>query len=228
MGLESETGLSRDAFIARFDLCDNLSDYLNPVATDISFVGTKCKKHMKWAWTSGRAGKQDMFGYSAVSPDKSYVIAAGTRQGSTKSIAHRWLVKFDANTGEKIWEIKMPSTDAGIGQFAGYESIVFTADGGFIAGGFANGEQGSMDELNYKSGGQVDSGNPLAQKFSAAVANTGKTSGVLSATPEWTYQCGGQGSTNCSGEIFNKRKMPRFTFHHFEYLTKASPVHSIP
>ena len=99
MGLESESGMARDAFIARFDLCDNLSDYANPVATDISTAGTKCKKNMKWAWTSGRSGKTDMFGYSAVSPDKSFIIAAGTRQGSTKSIAHRWLVKFDANTG---------------------------------------------------------------------------------------------------------------------------------
>ena len=81
----------------------------------------------------------------------------------------------------------MPSNESGMGKFSGYESVVFTADGGFIAGGFANGEHGSMDELNYKSGGQVDSGNPIAQKFSASVANTGKQSSPLSAS--------GQGQT---------------------------------
>ena len=165
MGLESESTMNRDAFVARFDLCDNLSDYESPVGTEISTVGTKCKKNMKWAWTSNRAGKTEMFGYSAVSPDKSFIIAAGTRQGSAKNIAQRWLVKFDANTGEKMWEIRMPTTDAGIGKFAGYESIVFTADGGFVAGGFANGQHESIDSLHYKSGGQVDSGSPLAQKF---------------------------------------------------------------
>ena len=98
----------------------------------------------------------------------------------------------------------MPSTEAGIGKFSGYESIVFTADGGFIAGGFANGQHDSIDQLYYKSGGQVDSGNPLAQKFSAQVANTGKTTGTLSATPEWTFQCGGQGAVNCKGRFSNE------------------------
>ena len=91
MGLESESTMNRDAFIARFDLCDNLGDYANPVATDISTVGTKCKKNMKWTWSSGRSGKTEMFGYSAVSPDKSFIIAAGTRQGSSNLEAPRIL-----------------------------------------------------------------------------------------------------------------------------------------
>lgn len=73
MVLESESTMNRDAFIARFNLCDNLGDYANPVAIDISTLGTTCKKN----------------------------------------------------------------------------------------------------ELNYKSGGQIDSGTPLSQRFSASVANTG-------------------------------------------------------
>ena len=81
---------------------------------------------MKWAWSSGYANKDDFFGYVAVSPDASYLIAAGTKQGSTSRIAQRWLVKIDATTGETIWEIIMPSTDSKIGSVAGYESIVFT------------------------------------------------------------------------------------------------------
>ena len=47
----------------------------------------------------------------------------------------------------------MPTT-AQSGAHAGYESIVFTEDGGFIAAGFANYSGSGMPA--YKSGGQVD------------------------------------------------------------------------
>ena len=47
----------------------------------------------------------------------------------------------------------------------GYESIVFTVDGGFIAGGFAKGEYNSINDIFFKSGGQVDGAFPLAEKF---------------------------------------------------------------
>ena len=33
----------------------------------------------------------------------------------------------------------MPSSDARVGKHSGYESVVFTEDGGFIAAGFAQG-----------------------------------------------------------------------------------------
>lgn len=49
------------------------------------------------------------------------------------------MVKVDSNTGATIWEFSMPSTDARAGKHSGYESVVFTEDGGFIAGGFAQG-----------------------------------------------------------------------------------------
>ena len=110
--------------------------------------------------------KDDMFGYVAASPDKSYLIAVGLRyelswtvshnlwliefrptdllwktfrQGKTTKIFHRWVVKIDANTGATIWEFSMPSSDARVGKHSGYESVVFTEDGGFIAAGFAQG-----------------------------------------------------------------------------------------
>ena len=47
------------------------------------------------------------------------MIAAGTKQGATKKIAHRWLVKIDASTGETIWEVIMPSNNSKIGTVAG-------------------------------------------------------------------------------------------------------------
>ena len=53
--------------------------------------------------------------------------------------------------------------------FEGYESIVFTQDGGFIAGGFAKGEYNSINDIFFKSGGQVDGAFPLAEKFSPQV-----------------------------------------------------------
>ena len=217
-GMESEGSRNRDAFVVRFDLCDNLSSYSRPVGNDITEIGADCKSNMKWAWVSGRSNKDDFFGYSAVSPDKSYIIAAGTMQGSAKNVAHRWLVKIDANTGNKIWEIKMPSNDNRIGKFSGYESIVFTSDGGFIAGGYANGEYDSVNSVFYKSGGQVDGAMPLAEKFSAAVAETGKTSGTLSATPQWSYVCGGVGSTKCSNMRSSVNTMRVFTENGIEKI----------
>ena len=209
-GLESEGSGNRDAFVVRFDLCENLSSYSNPVGNDITEIGSDCSSNMKWAWVSGRKNKDDFFGYSAVSPDKSYIIAAGTMQGSAKNIAHRWLVKIDANTGSKIWEIRMPSTNSKIGKFSGYESIVFTSDGGFIAGGYANGEYDTINRVFYKSGGQVDGAMPLAEKFGPEVAATGKTSGFLSATPQWSYICG-KGSKKCSNVQSSVNTMRVFT-----------------
>lgn len=44
------------------------------------------------------------------------------KQGATKKIAHRWLVKIDASTGETIWEIIMPSNNSKIGTVAGQDS----------------------------------------------------------------------------------------------------------
>ena len=142
-----------DAFVARYDLCDNLADNKDPLGTTLDTAGTNCKKNLRWAWQSGRAGRDDMFGYVAASPDKSYVIAVGLRQGSDNKTFYRWMVKIDAETGKTIWDVKMPST-AQSGKHSGYESIVFTEDGGFIAAGFANYEGKGMPA--YKSGGQVD------------------------------------------------------------------------
>ena len=142
-----------DAFVARYDLCDNLADNTNPLGTTLDTAGTDCKTNLRWAWSSGRAGRDDMFGYVAASPDKSYVIAVGLREGSDNKTFYRWMVKIDAETGQTVWEVKLPNT-AQSGQHSGYESIVFTEDGGFIAAGFANYQGEGMPA--YKSGGQVD------------------------------------------------------------------------
>ena len=63
----------------------------------------------------------------------------------------------------------------GHGEFknSGYESIVFTSDGGFIASGFTNYPfEGSATEGPlFKSAGQVEEGNPMIEKFPASVAH---------------------------------------------------------
>jgi len=108
------------------------------------------------------------------------------------------LVKLDATTGALIWEIILPG-DAMSGPRAGYESIAFTADGGFIAGGFTNYE-GNFP--SFKSGGQIDSGNPIFQKFNAATAAATEAF-VTMPTPDWTYKCGDTslGAVNCPATV---------------------------
>ena len=81
------------------------------------------------------------------------------------------------------------------GEKHGYESVEFTSDGGFIAGGFVK-RFGNMP--GFKSGGGVDDGTPIFQKFSAEVAQA--TSEFETApTPTWTFICGkaNYGSVNC-------------------------------
>lgn len=56
---------------------------------------------------------------------------------------------------------------------------------------------------------------------SAAVANTGKQTGTLSATPEWTFKCGGQGSTNCSGMVGAFNTMRVFTENGVEKIAST-------
>ena len=61
-----------------------------------------------------------------------------------------------------------------VSSIIGYESIVFTEDEGFIAGGFAKGEYNSINNIFFKSGGQVDAALAklafaLAEKFSPQV-----------------------------------------------------------
>ena len=55
------------------------------------------------------------------------------------SINSGYVVKINAETGAKIWSFDVP-VDAGTlaGDRSGFECIEFTADGGFIVGGFMN------------------------------------------------------------------------------------------
>ena len=200
------TGLSKldgngkaEAVAARVDICQPISQYENPTDTMLSSPSgvSSCATNYSWAWKTN-TGFHDQFGYVAVSPDKSFVLAAGVREVGPDLA--RWLVKLDAQTGQEIWQLTMPTTDAEMGKQSGYESIQFTADGGFIAGGWGiNYEDGFP---GFKSGGQVDQGTPIFQKFSASVAS--RSSPFTTApTPEWTFKCD---NVNCPGTVKGSMK----------------------
>ena len=115
------------------------------------------------------------------------MIVVGVQGVSDTSSYQRWILKVSTVDGSTIWETTMPETEANMGIKSGYESVKFTSDGGFIVGGFANFDE---DEFpNFKSGGQVDRGNPIFQKFSKATADA--TTMPSPPTPVWTWSCGG-------------------------------------
>ena len=208
VGGERNTGMTfLDAFVVRHDTCADKTQYgTNTQAQAVELAtpsgAPDCGESYVWAWQSSNGGnnKNEQLGYVSASPDGSYVIAAGIKEGATANEYHRWLIKLDAATGAKIWEIIMPSTDAYAGAKSGYESVEFTADGGFIAGGFVEYQSDPSDPFPpFKSGGQVDGGIPIYEKFDANVA-TATTDFVTAPTPVWTYKCGDatRGSVSCT------------------------------
>ena len=99
----------------------------------------------------------------------------------------------------------MPKDDPMMKTRSGYESVRFTEDGGFIAGGFARWQ--SEEFPFFKSSGQVDEGFPIMEKFSAAVANA-NTQFDQPPTPEWQYMCGSKG-THAECELTGSAKTMR-------------------
>ena len=79
----------------------------------------------------------------------------------------------------------MPTTDPLIGTAAGYESLQFTEDGGFVVGGFANYEGGEEFPF-FKSSGSTDDANPFFEYFGPEVASA---TTLTTATPKWQYKC---------------------------------------
>ena len=210
VGGERNTGMVfLDAFVVRHDTCADKTQYgTNTQAQAVELAtpsgAPDCSGSYVWAWQSSNGGnsKNEQLGYVSASPDGSYVIAAGVKEGATANEYHRWLIKLDAATGAKIWEIIMPSTDAYAGAKSGYESVEFTADGGFIAGGFADYQSDPSDPFPpFKSGGQIDGGIPIYEKFDATVA-TATTDFTTAPTPVWTYKCGDatRGSVSCTAD----------------------------
>ena len=146
--------------------------------------GTNCANRFTWSWRDPATTKNAKIVWIALSPDGSYVLAVGVKEGSTSKKHQRYVVKLNAQTGALIWSFMMP-TGAGFGLRSGYETIAFSEDGGFIVGGYGTSPDTTFP--SFKSGGTVDEGQPILQKFSAATASA---STMPSApTPVWSYIC---------------------------------------
>ena len=217
-GLEKETENPKyDAVVNAMELCPNMADYNVPGGTTLTGSTTngtfKCKKNFKWSWRSNIANKSEKFGYVTASPDGSYVLAAGVREKQKTSsgfILQRYLVKINAATGKTVWELKMPINDPLIGNAAGYESLQFTEDGGFVVAGFTNYEGGEEFPF-FKSSGSTDDATPFFEYYGPEVANAGA---LTTATPKWQFKCdpesGKPGTSQCDYGLGSIKSMRVF------------------
>ena len=100
-----------------------------------------------------------------------------------------------------------------------------------MAGGFSNGEYNSINDIFYKSGGQVDGGFPLAEKFGPEIASAGRSSqsGSFNPIPDWTYICNGIDSSSCNDVYSSVNTMRVFNENGIEKIatTFRSPQAAI-
>jgi len=89
------------------------------------------------------------------------------------------ILKINASDGALVWKMSYSASSSN-----GVESVAFTSDGGFVVGGFV-GSASPSSEFTFKSGGQVEDGNPWVGKVSAADA-AGSTTPASFAW-EYTY-----------------------------------------
>ena len=121
--------------------------------------------------TSENAGKSAQLLWAAEAPDHTYVIAVGLAwQDATDGYAP-YVVKLNATTGARVWDVVVVdaaaaprTTRSGAASsarksYAGFESVTFTAEGGFVASGFV----GASTEPHFKSSGQVGQKGPIEQ-----------------------------------------------------------------
>ena len=172
-------GSGIDGFVIRMNACAKQSDYgKHYLGVELKNEGGNCRKNYKWATRIGTIGKYDLTNWVAESPDGTYIVAVGTTNigvGNKRYLA-RTVTKIDGGNGIIIWPATLPTDDnLGNNRHSGYESIVFTSDGGFIASGFTNypGDvTKATDGPMFKSGGHVEEGYLIIEKFSSTVANS--------------------------------------------------------
>ena len=119
--------------------------------------------------------------------------AVGARAtNSNASKIGRYIKKLDVETGAEIWNTTLATNNATFGEKSAFETIAFTSDGGFVVGGYANGTATGFP--NFKSGGQVEAGVPIMQKFAKSVAEAKK----LNSRPQPSWSWGCNAANNCS------------------------------
>ena len=94
-----------DAFVVRHDTCADKTQYgTNTQVQAVELTSPNgapdCDESYVWVWQSSYGGnnKNDQLENVSVSPDGSYVIVFGVKEGASPHEYHRWLVKFDAAT----------------------------------------------------------------------------------------------------------------------------------
>ena len=174
---EEGGGSSIDGFVLRINQCNAQSDYgKHYLGVRLQNKGSNCRRNYKWVTRIGAINQYDFTSWVAESPDGSYIIAVGTTNVGigNKRYLSRMITKIDSSSGQKIWSARLPTTDnLGDSRNSGYESVVFTSDGGFVASGFSNYPSISSATVGpmFKSAGQVEEGYPMVEKFPASVAN---------------------------------------------------------
>ena len=147
---------NQDGFILKFN-GDQLSGTSLMEADALSSIG--------WSQTIGSSGNMD--GFNNVVSSSNALYASGFVYTSAGNI-DRYLVKYDLNTGSKIWEVSL--VDPNNGRDGAYESMLLTADGGMVLTGVMNAESGSLE--GFKSYGNPSSGAAFLEYFSAAQLNS--------------------------------------------------------
>ena len=161
-----------------------MSKYESALGVNLPSPGTNCKDSFTWSWKEPDSTKHAKLVWVAESPDGTYILAVGVKQ-VTATKHQRYVVKLNAQTGELIWSFTMPTGHQKFGHRSGYETIAFTQDGGFIVGGYGTRQDSTFP--NFKSGGTVDDGQPILQKFSAETASQATMPNA--PTPVWSYIC---------------------------------------
>ena len=175
---EEGGGSSIDGFVLKMNTCNKQSDYgQHYLGVQLLNKGNNCRRNYKWVTRIGAINRYDFTSWVAESPDGRYIIAVGTTNVGVgnKRILARAVTKIDSSNGRIIWSATLPTTDnLGESRNSGYESVVFTSDGGFIVSGFTN----NPADINsatigpmFKSAGQVEEGYPLIEKFPPSIAN---------------------------------------------------------
>ena len=122
--------------------------------------------------------------------------AVGARAtNSNASKIGRYIKKLDVETGAEIWNTTLATNNATFGEKSAFETIAFTSDGGFVVGGYANGTATGFP--NFKSGGQVEAGVPIIQKFAKSVAEAKKLNSR--PQPSWSWGCNANNCTTKEG-----------------------------
>ncbi len=156
VGKSMDASGNQDGFILRFQ-GDSLSG--------TSFVEAEELSNLGWSATIGSSGNMD--GLNNAASTANAILASGFTYTPAGTI-DRYLVKYDLNTGNKIWEATFPDSSNTLD--GAYESMLLTADGGLVLTGVMDAEPGTLE--GFKSYGNPATGSAFLEYLSPAQINS--------------------------------------------------------